>query len=184
MIEETVAALLEKKLILYQTETVWGIGGDATDPKVVEKIYQLKRRADHKALIVLVNTRAMLLDYVQSIPKEAEDFILSERPTTVIYPKGIGFASNLLGTDSSIGIRITSHPFCKELIDRFGKPIISTSANISGAITPTSFDSIDQQILDGVDYIVPLTKEGAKADVIPSRVVKINSEGQIQIIRQ
>ena len=140
MIKETVAALQQQKIILYPTDTVWGIGGDATDAAVVKKIYQLKQREDNKALIVLVNSEAMLKSYVESIPEAALSFLNSDRPTTIIYPQGIGFATNLLGEDSSIGIRIPDHSFCLELITQFGKPIISTSANISGNPTPKTFD--------------------------------------------
>ena len=182
MIEETVAVLHQKKIILYPTDTVWGIGGDATDFEVVKKIYTLKRREDHKALIVLVNSKKMLESYVQSIPDQAFSFINSKRPTTFIYPKGIGFATNLLGADSSIGIRIAKNSFCQDLIAGFGKPIVSTSANISGRTTPKSFASIANEILDGVDYIVPLRKEINSEQ--PSRVVKIDSKGKIQILRE
>ena len=182
MIEEIVAVLHEKKVILYPTDTVWGIGGDATDFEVVKKIYTLKRREDHKALIVLVDSKKMLRSHVESIPVQAFDFIDSEHPTTVIYSKGIGFASNLLGYDSSIGIRVTKDPFCQNLISCFGKPIISTSANISGSKIPKSFASIPTKILDGVDYVVPLNKERISSQ--PSRVIKIDLKGRIQIIRQ
>ena len=180
MIETTVDALLQKKLILYPTDTVWGIGGDATDSKVVQNVYRLKQREDHKALIVLVASKEMLESYVESIPKQADSFLESDRPTTVIYPKGVGLAHNLMGEDSSIGIRIPKHPFCQELIKQFGKPIISTSANVSGKPTPLSFESIDTEILDGVDYIVPLKEKNSNK---PSRVVKIDSKGEIHILR-
>lgn len=182
MIEETLAALHQKKIILYPTDTVWGIGGDATDFEVVKKIYTLKRREDHKALIVLVDSSKMLQSYVESIPKQAFPFINSELPTTIVFPNGIGFAHNLLGSDSSIGIRVTKNYFCQNLIARFGKPIISTSANISGRKTPQSFNSIATEILNGVDYVVPLSKEINSNQ--PSKVVKIDSKGKIQILRQ
>lgn len=184
MIDETVAALNQKKLILYPTDTVWGIGGDATDYEVVEKIYRLKQRADHKALIVLVNSLEMLQEYVESIPKKAYSFLNSKRPTTIIYPKGIGFAKNLLGTDFSIGIRVSAYAFNQEVISRFGKPIVSTSANISGAPTPSSFDSIAPEVLEGVDYIVPLTTNTDIQNNQPSQVVRIDTKDQIQILRQ
>lgn len=184
MIDETVAALNQKKLILYPTDTVWGIGGDATDYEVVEKIYRLKQRADHKALIVLVNSLEMLQEYVESIPKKAYSFLNSKRPTTIIYPKGIGFAKNLLGTDFSIGIRVSAYAFNQEVISRFGKPIVSTSANISGAPTPSSFDAIAPEVLEGVDYIVPLTTNTDIQNNQPSQVVRIGTKDQIQILRQ
>jgi L-threonylcarbamoyladenylate synthase len=180
MIETTVDALRQKKIILYPTDTVWGIGGDATDSKVVQKVYHLKQREDHKAMIILLASKEMLEFYVDSIPNQAASFLEGDRPTTVIYPKGVGLAHNLMGEDSSIGIRIPKHSFCQELIKQFGKPIISTSANISGKPTPLSFESINTEILDGVDYIVPLRE---KTSTQPSRVVKINSKGEIHILR-
>jgi len=180
MIETTVDALRQKKIILYPTDTVWGIGGDATDSKVVQKVYHLKQREDHKAMIILVASKEMLESYVDSIPNQAASFLEGDRPTTVIYPKGVGLAHNLMGEDYSIGIRIPKHPFCQELIKQFGKPIISTSANISGKPTPLSFESINTEILDGVDYIVPLRE---KTSTQPSRVVKIDSKGEIHILR-
>jgi len=180
MIDATVDVLRQKKLILYPTDTVWGVGGDATDPKVVEKVYRLKRREDHKALIVLVAHRDMLESYVDSFPEEAIPFLEDHRPTTVIYPKGVGLATNLLGEDFSIGIRIPKHSFCQKVIEQFGKPIISTSANISGEPTPHSFEQIASDILEGVDYIVPLRETSTNQ---PSRVVKIDSKGAIHILR-
>ena len=182
MVEETLAALNKKQIILYPTDTVWGIGGDATDFEVVKKIYSLKQREDHKALIVLVDSKKMLQSYVEYVPRQVFQYINTDRPTTFIYPKGIGFASNLLGSDSSIGIRIAKDSFCHNLIRRFGKPIISTSANISGSETPQSFASIATEILDGVDYVVPLKKERIYNQ--PSRVVNIDSKGKIQILRE
>ena len=180
MIETTVDALRQKKIILYPTDTVWGVGGDATDSKVVQKVYHLKQREDHKAMSILVASKEMLESYVESIPNQAASFLEGDRPTTVIYPKGVGLAHNLMGEDYSIGIRIPKHPFCQELIKQFGKPIISTSANISGKPTPLSFESIDTEILDGVDYIVPLREKSSNQ---PSRVIKIDSKGEIHILR-
>ena len=181
MIDKVLTALENKQTILYPTDTVWGIGGDATSKKVVEKIYALKQRADHKALIVLVKDIEMLSKYVQEIPEQAFAFLEEERPTTIVYPKGIQMATNLLGENGSIGIRIPKHPFCQELLTSFDKPIISTSANVSGNETPKNFDSIDSKILEGVDYIVPLQKITNQSQ--PSRVIKINVDGTVQILR-
>lgn len=181
MIDKVLTALENKQTILYPTDTVWGIGGDATSKQVVEKIYALKQRADHKALIVLVKDIEMLSKYVQEIPEQVFAFLEEERPTTVVYPKGIQMATNLLGEDGSIGIRIPKHPFCQELLTSFDKPIISTSANVSGNETPKNFDSIDSKILEGVDYIVPLQKVTNQSQ--PSRVIKINVDGTVQILR-
>ena len=181
MIDKVLTALENKQTILYPTDTVWGIGGDATSKQVVEKIYALKQRADHKALIVLVKDIEMLSNYVQEIPEQAFAFLEEERPTTIVYPKAIQMATNLLGGDGSIGIRIPKHPFCQELLTSFDKPIISTSANISGNETPKNFYSIDSKILEGVDYIVPLQKEINQSQ--PSRVIKINVDGTVHILR-
>jgi len=181
MIHKALAALDNKQTILYPTDTVWGIGGDALDPEVVQNIYALKQRVDHKALIVLVKDMVMLKKYVQEIPEVAFKFLDEERPITLIYPKGIHLASNLIGSDGSIGIRIPRHAFCQELLTAFGKPIISTSANISGCETPKNFNSIDSKILEGVDYVVPLQKETNQSQ--PSRVIKIEVDGTVQILR-
>ena len=181
MIDKVLTALENKQTILYPTDTVWGIGGDATSKQVVEKIYALKQRADHKALIVLVKDIEMLSKYVQEIPEQVFAFLEEERPTTVVYPKGIQMATNLLGEDGSIGIRIPKHPFCQELLASFDKPIISTSANVSGNETPKNFDSIDSKILEGVDYIVHLQQETKPNP--PSRVIKIVTNGEVNILR-
>lgn len=182
MIPQTLNALNQKKTILYPTDTVWGIGGDATVREVVQKIYTLKEREDHKALIVLVDSKEMLLKYIDEFPDAANTLIESDRPTTVIYPKGIGFAQNLFGTDQSIGIRISKNEFCQKLIKNFGKPIISTSANKSGSPTPKHYKEIEKTILDGVDYIVPLKEENS-ANNPPSRVIKILPDGELEILR-
>lgn len=181
MIPPIVTALKQKKTILYPTDTVWGIGGDATSSEVVHKIYNLKQREDHKALIVLVASREMLLDYIEELPEVADALIDSERPTTVIYPKGLGLAPNLLGKDQSIGIRIPKNEFCQKLIQSFGKPIVSTSANKSGNPTPQNYDEIESEILEGVDYIVPLKDENSTN--LPSRVIKIHTNGELEILR-
>ena len=179
-VNNALQVLINGGIILYPTDTIWGIGCDATNEKAVAKIFKLKKRVDSKSLISLVADKKQLKKITGYIPS----LDITSSPTTIIYPFAVGLSKKLVASNGSAAIRIVKDNFCQQLIKNFGKAIVSTSANISGAITPTSFDSIDQQILDGVDYIVPLTKEGAKADVIPSRVVKINSEGQIQIIRQ
>ncbi|MEK9614472.1 MAG: L-threonylcarbamoyladenylate synthase [Flavobacteriaceae bacterium] len=180
-INPTLKALRQKKIILYPTDTVWGIGGDATDPDVVQQIYQLKQRADHKALIALVSSLDMLGNYMDKIPDTAQKYLQDERPTTLVYPNAKGIATNLMGADQSMGFRIPKNDFCLELIRSFGKPLISTSANISGLPTPKNFKSIDQRILEGVDYIVPLKDQNINQ--IPSQVIKIDPDGGIQILR-
>ena len=125
--------ILEGGIILYPTDTIWGIGCDATNPDAVQKVYQLKQRSDHKSMLVLMNGISMLSRYLDRIPESAKEIIASAvKPTTIIYPGAKNFAPNLLAEDGSIGIRITSDPFCQQLIELTDKPIVSTSANISG----------------------------------------------------
>jgi len=181
MVEKALTALQNKELVLYPTDTVWGIGGDATDPSVVKKIYALKQREDSKALIVLVNSITMLKKYVENVPESALLLLEEDRPTTLIYEKGKNLAPNLLGQDGSIGIRIPKHDFCTEVITRFGKPLISTSANISGQPTPKHFESISKEIIKGVDYCVPYFE--SKATLQPSRVIKIEADGSLTLLR-
>ena len=181
MIKQALHALQNKQIILYPTDTVWGIGGDATSVEVVEKIYQLKQRTDHKSLIALVKNIQMLTSYVDEIPETAIPYLKEIRPTTLIYTKGINLAPNLMGSDGSIGLRIPRHNFCQELLEAFGKPIISTSANISGSETPKNFSGIATKILEGVDYIVHLQQETKPNQ--PSRVIKIETNGEVNILR-
>ncbi len=141
--------------ILYPTDTVWGLGCDATRADAVEKVYRLKERADSKALIVLVAGEREIMKYTAEADLSLFDYLKSaQKPTTVIYDQGIGFAENLTAQDGSIAIRICRDEFCRSLLKRFGKPIVSTSANISGAPTPVNFKSVSNQIRSGVDYVV------------------------------
>lgn len=169
-------------LILYPTDTVWGIGCDATNPEAVKKVYQLKERADTKALICLVADDRMLGRYVKEIPKVAYDlFDVSEDPITIIYDVAQNLAPNLIAEDKSIAIRIPNDDFCFQLIRRFGKPIVSTSANVSSQPTPKSFKEIAPLILKGVDYIVNLHRE--KICSKPSSIIKLSANGKVKIIR-
>ncbi len=169
-------------VILYPTDTVWGIGCDATNADAVRNVYNIKRRSDSKALIVLVGSRNMLAEYVSKIPDSAEEFLSGERPTTIVLDRAHGLAPNLLADDGSIGMRVTSEAFSAALCRRFGRPIVSTSANISGMPSPASFADISDEIKDLVDYIC-VTRRDDNGDGIPSRIVKIGLEGGIQIIR-
>lgn len=170
-------------LILYPTDTVWGIGCDATDEEAVRKVYRLKQREDSKALICLVSDKKMLEQYVRLIPKAAHDFIdFPEKPTTIVYDRPMGLAKNLIAPDNTIAIRVTKDPFCQELINKFNKPIVSTSANISGMPTPGSFKMIHPDILKGVDYVVNLQQEREMSN--PSSIIKLTSDGKFEIIRK
>uniref|UniRef100_UPI003563605B L-threonylcarbamoyladenylate synthase n=1 Tax=Zeaxanthinibacter enoshimensis TaxID=392009 RepID=UPI003563605B len=154
-ISECVKVLQEGGLILYPTDTVWGIGCDATNEAAVAKVYELKRRPDSKALICLVANDFMLEKHVEEVPDLAYDLMdMSTKPTTIIYDRPKGIAKNLVAEDNTLAIRVASDDFCRKLIGKFGKPIVSTSANISGEPTPKSFSEISSDILKGVDYAV------------------------------
>ncbi len=159
-VTKTISKLSLNKTILYPTDTVWGLGCDATDEEAVSKIFKLKNRSESKSLVVLVSSLEMLRTYVQDIPETIIQFITTtEKPTTIIYNKPKGLASNVVSSDDTVAIRIPKHVFCVELIHQYGKPIVSTSANISGDATPLLFSEISQPILEGVDYIVNLEQD-------------------------
>lgn len=181
-INQALQILKDGGLLLYPTDTVWGIGCDATNPEAVEKVFQLKQRADNKALICLVADDRMLSRYVKEIPQVAFDiFDVSDDPITIIYDDATNLAENLIAEDGSIAIRIPHDDFCFQLLRRFGKPIVSTSANISGQPTPQSFQEIAQQILKGVDYVVNLHRE--KICTKPSSIIKLSANGKVKVIR-
>lgn len=182
-IEQAIAVLKQGGLILYPTDTVWGIGCDATNHKAVEKVFQLKKRNERSALICLVNDFKMLEMYVESVPNVAYDILkYAETPTTVIYDAPIRVASNLVAEDNSLGIRVVDDEFCRQLIGKFRKPIVSTSANLSGRPTPNSFQEISAEILEGVDYVVNL-QPGKNAGK-PSAVIKLKNDGTVKILRE
>lgn len=169
------------KTILYPTDTVWGLGCDATNIDAVAKIFELKNRVESKSLVVLVSSIEMLGFYVDKVPQKAIDIIAStKQPTTIIYNNPKGLAANAIATDNTIAIRIPSHHYCLDLINKFGKPIISTSANISGEPTPKSFSEISQPILEGVDYVVNLEQE--KITNKSSTILKLVGD-DIEVIR-
>ncbi|MFL0353816.1 L-threonylcarbamoyladenylate synthase [Xanthomarina sp. GH4-25] len=170
-------------LILYPTDTVWGIGCDATNEEAVEKIFKLKKRSDSKALICLVADDRMLKKYVKKIPEAAFDFMdIEDNPITIIYDEPQNLAKNLIAEDNTIAIRIPDNDFCFQLLRKFNGSIVSTSANISGQPTPKSFKEIHEDILKGVDYVVNLPDEkiGAK----PSSIIKLSNDGKVQVIRK
>mgnify|MGYP003575717063 CR=1 FL=1 len=171
-------------LILYPTDTIWGIGCDATNEAAVAKVYALKEGEEAKSLIILLDTDAKLLSYVQEVPDVAYDLIeYAENPLTIVYSNAKNLASNLINADGSIAIRIAKHQFCQELIQRFRRPIVSTSANISGEPAPAFFDEISQEIIQGVDYVVNLEQslsEKKKA----STIMKLEPDGRFAFIRK
>jgi L-threonylcarbamoyladenylate synthase len=169
--------------IAYPTDTIWGIGCDATQPMAVEKIYQIKRRSDRKSMLVLMNDPGMLHHYLHRVPEQAIKLIMSaEKPTTIIYPGSKNFAANLPAEDGSIGIRITSDPFCVQLIQMIGKPIVSTSANISGQSPPKTFLEISDEILRQVDYVVPWRQKERKP-AAASSIIRLDENGETTMIR-
>jgi L-threonylcarbamoyladenylate synthase len=182
-IEACLRVLESGGLILYPTDTIWGIGCDATNEAAVEKIFTLKKRIETKALIVLIADERSLLQYVASPHIEVFDYIAGvSKPTTIIYENAIGLASNLLAEDGSVGIRICADEFCKHLIKRFRKPIVSTSANVSGFPPPKVFSDIDIAVKEGVDYMVHYRQDDT-IPVEPSAVVKCNKDGSFTILR-
>jgi L-threonylcarbamoyladenylate synthase len=181
-IQNTLQTLRQGGIILYPTDTVWGIGCDATNEDAVMKIFKLKQRNDCKALICLVADDRMLKKYVEKIPDAAYDiFDISEEPITIIYDNAKNLAKNLIAEDNTIAIRIPNDDFCFQLLRKFNGAIVSTSANISGQLTPKSFKEIPEEILKGVDYIVNLHHEKIMAK--PSAILKLSSDGQVKIIR-
>lgn len=170
-------------LILYPTDTIWGIGCDATNEEAVRRVYELKRRSDHKAMLLLMDSSAKLNYYVQEVPDIAWDLIeLADSPLTVIYSGARNLAPNLLAEDGSVGIRITQEEFSHKLCERFRKPVVSTSANVSGEPSPANFSEISETIKAGVDYIVRYRQDDLRK-AAPSHIIQLGAGGLVKIIR-
>lgn len=170
-------------IILYPTDTVWGIGCDAANAEAVEKIYRLKQRADSKAMLCLVDSEGMLQRSVLNVPDTAWQLIeAAVNPLTLIYDRPTGVADNLKADDGSLGIRISSEPFSSALCRRLRGPIVSTSANVSGKKTPRRFADIEQEIIDGVDYVVKYGRISSGTPK-PSNIIKVSDNGVIKVIR-
>jgi L-threonylcarbamoyladenylate synthase len=170
-------------IILYPTDTVWGIGCDATNAEAVKKIYALKQREETKSMIVLMNGEKMMYNVFKDIPEVAWQILdLSEQPTTLILDNPRNVAANLIADDKTLGVRIVKEPFCFKLMERMKKPLVSTSANISGQPTPKSFKEISPEIINGVDYVVNLHRE--KIGNKPSTIIKLTNDSQVKIIRK
>ena len=179
---DTFCTILNKgKTLLYPADTIWGLGCDATNQEAVNKIFALKKRQKNKPLIALVANIDMLRQYVESVPENIEELLQNERPTTLVYPKGKGLAEGVISESGSVAIRIPKPCFALDLIAAFGKPIVSTSANISDAPIPERFGEIDPHILAQVDEVVPLNKE--KVTRIPSQVLQIMPDGNVKQLR-
>ncbi len=182
-VQEAVQVLRSGGTLLYPTDTIWGIGCDATQVKAVEKVFLIKERVLEKSLIVLVRDLDMLQKYVEHLPEIAIELLASvSDPLTIIYPGGRNLPRNVTADDGSIAIRIPKHAFCQELISALGKPITSTSANVTGAPNPFSYSSIVDPIKEAVDHIVPARYQ-AIARPKPSTIVKIDTNGEMHIIR-
>jgi L-threonylcarbamoyladenylate synthase len=182
-INQCLTVLQNGGLILYPSDTIWGIGCDATNAAAVEKVYQLKHRPGNKSLIVLLADEKDIPIYVTQPDLRIFDYIKGvNKPTTVIYEGAVGLADNLIGPDGTVAIRLVDDAFCKTLITRFGKPIVSTSANINSYPAPTSFDDVDRAIKNGVDYIVQHRQQDDRP-ATPSSIIKWNKDGTLSIIR-
>lgn len=182
-IKKACEVMREGGIILYPTDTIWGIGCDATNKEAVERVYNLKKRSDSKAMLVLMDSEAKLERYVDNIPDVAWDLIeVADKPLTIIYSHAKNLATNLLAGDGSVGIRITREEFSRRLGERFRLPIVSTSANVSGEPSPANFSEISDEIKKGVDFIVSYRRD-EESKAAPSNIIKLGDGGLIQIIR-
>ncbi|MFN8238964.1 MAG: L-threonylcarbamoyladenylate synthase [Chitinophagales bacterium] len=181
-IDEAVAVLRNGQTILYPTDTIWGIGCDATNEVAVDSIFAIKHRPKEKSLIVLVDSLEMLKQYVRIDDDTASLLASFELPTTVIYPHPVNIAANAVNADDTIAIRIVQHPFCAAMIKAFGKPIISTSANISGQQTPAGLESVSDEIKKAVDFVVD-KKYDTSVYKYPSKLIRIKDDSSIEYLR-
>lgn len=183
-IKKAFEVLVSGGLILYPTDTIWGIGCDATNEEAVHRVYELKRRVDSKALITLLDNPIKLDYYINEVPSLAWDLIeLSEKPLTIIYDGARNVAPNLMAEDGSLAIRVTKEKFSQELCKRFRKALVSTSANISGEPAPDNFDDISEEIKQGVDYIVKYRQDDTSKSKASS-IIKLGKTGEVKIIRE
>ncbi len=182
-INKSVQLLKKGKVLLYPTDTIWGIGCDATNSKAIQKIYKLKGRSENKAMIVLVDSIEMIEKYVKVVPPIAYDLIAnSKSPLTIVYTDARNLSKNIIAADGTIAVRVVSGPYCSEVIKRFGKPIVSTSANFSNQPVARTFDEIDDGIKDGVDHVVEVMRDNVNT-VKASTIIKIEADGTFLIIR-
>ncbi|WP_195620542.1 L-threonylcarbamoyladenylate synthase [Bacteroides clarus] len=183
-IKKACQVMREGGVILYPTDTVWGIGCDATNEDAVRRVYEIKQRQDSKAMLVLVDSSVKVDFYVRDVPEVAWDLIdLADKPLTIIYSGARNLAANLLAEDGSVGIRVTNEEFSKRLCQQFRKAIVSTSANISGRPSPKNFSEISEEVKSAVDYIVGYRQE-EMSNPKPSSIIKLGKGGVIKIIRE
>ena len=200
VLSEALETLRRGGVILYPTDTIWGIGCDATDPDAVRRVYEIKRRPDAKSLVLLASDLDMVARYIQKIPDIAIDLVeVNDKPMTIIYPGAVcttapsegqapekdrwHLAYNTVAEDGSVGIRIPMMDFCRELVRRLGRPLVSTSANISGEPSPKAFADIPEEIRSAVDYVVPPSLE-RESTGLASQIIKLGLDGEVEIIRR
>lgn len=183
-IDKAIKVLKDGGVILYPTDTVWGIGCDATNRAAVDKVFAIKKREDSKSLITLASDMDMVARYVKEFPEIAISLIeVNDRPMTIIYPGAVGLAENVIAGDGSAGIRIPMDEFCKKLIAKFRRPIVSTSANLSGSKSPATYKDIESYIKESVDFPVDPACESREATHKPSQIIKVGLHNEVEIIR-
>jgi L-threonylcarbamoyladenylate synthase len=183
-LKECLNVLRNGGIILYPTDTIWGLGCDATNSEAVKKIFGIKEREANKSLLILVNGFGMLERYVKEVPATASELAtVSESPLTIIYPNGKNLAEGVCAEDGSVGIRICNEEFCNELISRFRKPLVSTSANFSGMPSPGNFSEIDKDLISRADYAVNYRRDD-RTKAKPSPVIRVETNGTLKIIRK
>lgn len=181
-LHKALEVLNQQEVLLYPTDTVWGLGCDATSKKAVSRIFEIKQRHESKSLIILVDSFEMLSSYISNIPESVMGYLTTpSNPTTIIYDNPKGLAENVIAKDNSVAIRLVQDEFCRDLIALFGKPIVSTSANISESRTPMRFKEIDPSILESVDYVVNLHQK--KVNTKASTILKVGENGKIIVLR-
>lgn len=183
-IKAAIEVMRKGGVILYPTDTVWGIGCDATNPEAVAKVYKIKRREDSKAMICLVDSDARLQRYVRQVPNVAWDVIeLATKPLTIILDGAVNLAPNLVAEDGSVAMRVTNETFSKELCYRFQKAIVSTSANFSGEPPASNYCDIDPQLLEAVDYVCTSRRQEKKPHT-PSAIIRLKQDGEVTVVRK
>ncbi len=183
-IAKALKVLQEGGIILYPTDTIWGIGCDATNTEAVEKIYRLKQRNEAKSMIILLDTENKLESYISEVNPLAYELIeYAENPLTLVMPGAKNVSPALIGGDGSVGIRISKHPFCQQVLQRLRKPLVSTSANISGKPSPQYFAQIAPEIIDGVDYVVDIDQHNMEIKT-PSTIMRLAPNGSFEFIRR
>jgi L-threonylcarbamoyladenylate synthase len=183
-IKRAVEVLRSGGVILYPTDTIWGLGCDATNKEAVDRIYKIKQRDDSKSMLVLIDNPSKLYSYIEEVPEIALDLIdISDKPLTIIYPGAKNLPDNLVASDGTIGIRVTNEEFSMNLCRRFRLPLVSTSANISGRPAPANFSEIDPEVIEQADYVVQYRRDDL-SKAAPSGIIKLGTGGEVTVIRE